>query len=306
MKNILIAGGTGFIGKNLVISLLKEGHKVSLLTRQHKQVEGVLMHHWEPDRGIISGDVIRNQDIIINLSGTNIAGALWTKKRKLKILNSRINSTRLLINTIRENNATPELFINASAIGYYGNRRGEVLTEGSPPGHGFMADVCRSWESELQPLMKLSIPCAILRFGLVLSRHEGIFPILILPLKFGMNVTIGKGQQMMSWVHLSDLINCMKLLIDRKLPGGIYNCVAPNALSLDEINRKILKFLRKKYISVRVPSYIPKIFLGEMSSLLIYSQHVVPGRMLDHNFRFNYMQLEEALDELLDAGLYKK
>jgi len=210
--------------------------------------------------------------------------------------------TRLLVRTITENKFTPKLFINASAIGYYGNRPGEDLTEESPVGTGFMSQVCKTWESELTPLNEHSIPYAILRLGLVLSQNDGIFPILIRPLKLRMNVAFGTGEQYMSWIHIHDLIECIGDLMNGKLAPGIYNCVAPYAVKQYEFNQAVKKLCGKWMVSFRIPANILNIMLGEMSALLTDDQHVLPTRLLAQNFRFQYTGLNDALRHLTDIA----
>jgi hypothetical protein len=302
MQNILIAGGTGFIGKSLLETFHSKGFKVSILSRQEIIPSKAFMYTWNPLAGVIPFEALANQDIIINLAGTSIAGGRWTAKRKESISNSRMLSTRLLVKTIRENKLAPKLFISASAIGYYGNRPDEDLTEESPAGTDFMSQVCKTWESELDPLNDLSIPYAILRLGLVLSQNGGIFPILIHPLNYGMNVALGTGRQYMSWIHIHDLVGCIGNLMNGKLNPGVYNCVAPGAVKQYEFNGAVQKLLKKRMVSFRISANILKIILGEMAALVTDDQHVLPTRLTAQNFRFQYPVLNDALCQLLSIG----
>jgi uncharacterized protein (TIGR01777 family) len=299
MKKILIAGGTGFIGKLLCHELKNQGYIVSILSRSNNIHVPYRIYQWKPSKNEMPLQSLVNEDIIINIAGTNIAGGRWTAKRKASILKSRIDSTRLLVSTIIENKLAPGLFINASAIGFYGNRPGEELTEDSEKGKDFLSNVCAAWERELIPLEEYGIPVAIMRFGLVLSNNGGIFPSLIRPVRLGLDVRFENGRQYLSWIHVDDLINCIIWLLKGKLHSGIYNCVAPQPVSQMQFNYIAGNILNKRTLAVKISKKLLKIILGEVSDLLLTDQYVIPIHLQEQYYTFIYNSINDALIALL-------
>jgi uncharacterized protein (TIGR01777 family) len=299
MGNILIAGGRGFIGRHLSRALANEGHRVSILSRRSLISLPVNTFQWDPLKGDLPVEALSGTDVIINLTGENIGRGRWTRKRKNAILNSRINSTRLLVKTICNNQLTLKLFINASAIGYYGNRPGEELDESSTAGNGFLSQVCYQWEQALEPLQQVAVPCAILRFGIVFSPDSGILNSLLLPLKWGFDVRFGSGRQYISWIHMDDLVQCFRELINGKLQTGICNCVSPHPVRQYEFNRIAKSVMHKKCIAMAIPEALLRIFIGESSGLLTDDQYILPARLARQGFIFKYPDLLQALNNLL-------
>jgi uncharacterized protein len=299
MKNILIAGGTGLIGQKLSTTLKLEGYHVSYLSHRKNESSNVYSYYWNPTEELLPLDALEHQDIIINLAGTSIAGGRWTKRRKESILKSRINSTRLLVNSIIENHLKPSLLINASAIGFYGSRPEEKLDENSSMGSDFLSLVCSRWEQELLPLIKADIPYAILRFGLVFSRSGGILPMLMRPLKMKMAICFGQGNHYFSWIHIHDLVRCIIWLIEGKLIPGIYNCVAPDPFRQNQFYDITSDILGKKMMKLKVPVKILNFFLGESSALLISDQYVMPDQLTEQGFIFDFPEIKVALYDLI-------
>ncbi len=299
MKNILIAGGSGFIGRFLIKRLNQEGFTVSILSRKEKNIPEVSNYSWNPLKGIIDKESLKNQHVIINLSGAGIADKLWTKKRKETIIRSRVESTSLLIETLEELNSKPELFINASAIGYYGHRPNEILTEQSERGTGFLSDVCFAWENALKPLVKLDIAMAIIRVGIVLGNTGGSLPKLLLPLKFGMNLIFGKGTQPISWIHIDDVLNIICHLINGELWPGIYNGAAPNPVDQITFNKILAQYSGKRTIKLRIPAWLMLFMMGELATVFLNHQQINPLQLTKQKFSFQYPQLSDALDNLM-------
>jgi uncharacterized protein (TIGR01777 family) len=298
-KKILIVGGSGFIGQYLFNYLTERGFHVSLLSRKRNENANYLEYFWDPSHGDIDPEALNEKDVIINLSGAGIAKQYWTGKRKEVIYRSRIDSTSFLIRSIISGNHVPSLFISTSAIGFYGNRPDELLNESSFPGSDFVSKVCLDWEAEVSKLYPYGTATAILRIGIVLGKEGGSLSKFVIPLKKGVNILFGNGEQIMSWIHIHDLANIYEQLILGRLKPAIYNAVSPNPIRQQNFNAAILRTLQKKAIKIKVPFTALRIFMGEMTSILVASQNIVPKNLLEHNFRFNYPDLHEALENLL-------
>jgi uncharacterized protein (TIGR01777 family) len=298
MKKILIAGGTGFIGKKLADMLYAEGHDVSLLSRNASKNNKYRTFGWDPTTGKIEKQVLQDKDIIINLAGSGIAKWPWTKKRKLSIYSSRILSTRLLVDTILNNNFKPNLFISTSAIGFYGNRPNEKISEISSVGEGFLSQVCQDWENEALRLKQKGIPVAILRLGIVLSDKGGSLPVLLIPFRYRLNVLFNRGLHTISWIHIDDLLHIFSGIVNQMLLPAFYNAVSPNSVSQKLLNEEICRTIGRKTITIRIPERFIKIVAGEMVSLITYDQNIAPNHLLAEDFTFKYPEISGALKNL--------
>ena len=296
---IVIAGGSGFIGRYISRYLSDMGCTVSLLSRKKDPCPDYACYYWNPAQGEIDQKALYKKDIIINLSGAGIADKLLTRKRKDIIYRSRIDSTALLVNTLTENNYSPLLFISASAIGYYGNRPEEQLSESSGPGKDFIADLCKEWEQEIMPLGEANIPTAILRIGIVLGKDGGSLSKLVFPLRFRMNVLFSKGLHSISWIHIHDLARIIEQLIRGRLKTGIYNTVSPNPVSQAEFNRTASKIFGKKPVDLNIPKALLKIILGDLTQVLTADQNVRPDNLICQEFEFNFPTIYTSLLDLL-------
>jgi uncharacterized protein (TIGR01777 family) len=254
-KSVLIAGGKGLIGSALANYLNNKGYSVSILSRSQEKTEKYNSFYWNPDKNIINLSALEGQDYIINLTGENIAAKYWTKNQKTKILASRINPLRLLNDSLRSIKHKPIKIISASAIGYYGNRPGETLSETSTYGDSFVSEVCRLWESEACMLPTETI---IIRIGIVLSKDGGYLSQMIKLLTKKLNIICGNGEQMLSWIHINDLVSGIHFLLKADTQKNIYNCVAPNPFSVLSVQNLLLNGLNTNAISVKVPKRIIK------------------------------------------------
>ncbi len=299
VKKILIAGGSGFIGQHLALHLTKKGYAVSLLGRKSSNPLQYNYYSWNPAQGSVDHEAIKGKDVIINLSGAGIADRLWTQKRKDFIYQSRIDSTSLLVNTIMEQGYSPTLFINASAIGYYGNRPHEQLTESSSPGTGFVADTCIDWENEAARLSHIGIPTAILRIGIVLGENGGSLSKLISPLRYGMNILFAHGHHMMSWIHIIDLVRIVEQLVAVNLHPDIYNAVTPNALPQKTFNSNVLNLLHKKAIKINIPNALLRLAIGDLATVITADLNIQPRNLLYQKFTFSFPDIQSSLAHLL-------
>src|SRR5688572_1789386 len=280
---IVIAGGTGFLGTRLGAALRGDGHTVAALTRQPRRDGDVA---WAPDRGEAPLDLIAGCDAVVNLAGESIAGARWTRARKTAIRASRVTATRVLADAIVRA-ARPPTFVSSSAIGIYGSRGDDPLTEDSPTGSDFLAAVCREWEDEARAAAART-RLVLLRTGLVLSRSGGALPQLALPFRLLIGGPVGSGRQYVSWIHVDDWVAMVRWAIATAAVSGPLNVTAPNPVTNGEMARALGKVLRRP-AAVRAPAFAVRLGLGEMGDALILSgQRVMPARARTLGFEFTH------------------
>ncbi|MFN4149572.1 MAG: TIGR01777 family oxidoreductase [Candidatus Sericytochromatia bacterium] len=297
---ILISGGTGLIGKELTKQLKNNGHEVVLLSR----TSGTGKVEWNPEQGKFDASFIKDFDAIVNLAGESIAGdnpiqGRWTPSRKEKILNSRIKATKLLSEAILNSDNPPKVFVSASAIGFYGDRSDEKLTEESSNGKGFLAEVCSAWEKESQ-ITKDKTRLVNARIGIVLSKDGGALASMLPPFKFGVGGILGNGKQYMSWISIEDAARAIIHAITNENVSGIMNVVSPNPVTNFDYT-KILGNVIKRPTIFPVPTFGIKILFGEMGEeLLLSSGRVIPQKLIDTGFKFKSEHLANALKIILN------
>jgi uncharacterized protein (TIGR01777 family) len=291
---ILISGSTGFIGTKLVSCLQSSGHEVTRLVR-HSGDAGLL---WNPYKNEVDISRLEGYDAFVHLSGESINGR-WTKSKKKKIMDSRVVSTRFLAECISKLKNPPKSFISASAIGYYGNRGDEELTESSSGGTGFLAEVCKAWEEGTKPIEEKGIRVVNIRTGLVLSPEGGALKQLLFPFKMGVGGVIGSGKQWWSWITLNDLLSIYQYSIENNEVKGVVNAAAPNSVTNKIFVKTLGKVLNRPTI-FPLPSFIVKLVFGEMGvELLLSGQHVIPAKLSESGFKFEQTELESALRIML-------
>lgn len=293
---IIIAGASGFVGRALVPLLRKNGNAVFKLTRKKTLLKDDEIS-WDPDSGQLDAASLEGADVIINLAGENIASR-WTKAKKKAILESRTAATRLLVEAIPLLRAPPHQLINASAIGYYGSRGNQVLTEETSDGQGFLANVCKEWEQAAKSGTKKDVKVAIVRIGIVLGKEGGALKSMLTPFKLGLGGIIGSGDQWMSWISLQDLAAIFTFIVEKGLDGTI-NAVAPNPVTNAQFTKTLGTALGRPTI-FPVPAFAARLLFGEMGDeLLLSSTRVAPERLLKAGFVFTTPRLEEALNQIL-------
>ena len=297
-KSILVAGSSGMIGTQLVAFLDTGGHEVwRLVRRQPKQ--GANEIRWDPSNGEIEASELEGFDVVIHLGGEGIGDKRWNKKRKKAIRDSRVNSTTLLSNTIASLEKKPEVFVLASAIGWYGNRGDEELTEKSASGKGFLPDVCNEWEAAAEAIEDAGIRTAYLRSGIVLAATGGALGKMLLPFKLGAGGPMGGGKQWMSWISLDDQIYAIHHLVLNEESSGAYNITAPNPERQKNFAKTLGKVLRRPAFAP-LPKFVIKIIFGEMGEkLTLDSQRVLPTRLQKEGYAFVHEDLESALRDSL-------
>lgn len=297
-KNILITGASGLIGTRLIKNLQEKGHQVSVLSRSPSNLKGVKAFKWDIENKTIDKNAFKGIDTIIHLAGAGIADKRWTRRRKQLIIDSRILSTRLLYNTIFETNSEIKTIISASAVGYYGDRGDEILTEESKNGTGFLAGCCNQWENAADTGIKYGIRVVKLRLGLVLSKQAGALSELEKPVSFFLGAPLGSGRQWMPWIHLTDLLAIIDLAIENPELKGAYNACGPMPVTNHEFTKLLAKKLFRPVWPFNIPAIFLKTLLGEMSSVVLISNRTVPQKLLDMGFRFRYPGLDDALSEI--------
>jgi uncharacterized protein (TIGR01777 family) len=298
-RSFLVTGATGFIGQRLVRALLRDGHRVAVLTRQPRQAAWLFDGRVECVASMAQLPSTRRFDVVINLAGARILGWRWSAKRRAVLRQSRIGLTDAVVRWIGAAEHKPALLLSASAIGYYGVQpRGDatVLTEQSGPQPMFMSDLCREWEQAAGGAAANGVRVACMRFGLVLGT-QGALPMMLLPVKLGLGGPLGGGTQWLSWIHVDDLIGAMAHLC-RSGGSGSYNFTAPESLTQAQFNRVAASVLHRPY-GMPTPGWPMRLALGEQADLLLEGQRVAPLRLLDSGFVFSHPQLRQALGNLL-------
>jgi uncharacterized protein (TIGR01777 family) len=295
---ILVTGSSGLVGSDLVPYLKKEGHEIKKLVRSAIVTEdGAIC--WDPQHCEVNPDDFEGYDVLINLAGENIASGRWTPEKKRKIKDSRVLGTHIICELLARLKDPPKLVINASAVGFYGNRDDELLHEGSSPGTGFLSEVCQEWEAATEPAEKRGIRVVKIRLGVVLSPKGGVLARLLTPFKWGVGGVVGSGKQYMSWIHIQDLAEAIEFIIDNETISGPVNLVAPEAVTNRKFTKTLGQVLHRPTI-FPLPAPIARLALGEMADeLLLSSTRVSPDVLLQHNFSFNYPTLKEALVNLI-------
>jgi len=291
---IVIAGGTGFIGEPLVRRLVTRGEDVTVLTRNPAKVTAGRGVQWDGrTQGAWSNDVA-NADVVINLAGENISEGRWTEERKRRLVDSRLNATNALVQALRGN----PTFINASAIGIYGDRGDETLDESSSRGSGFLAELVEKWEAaarEAESIARL----VIIRFGIVLAPDGGALKKLLLPFKLGVGGPIGNGGQWMSWVDRDDVLRLIEWAIDNASARGVYNATAPQPLRNRDLSRALGRALHRPAIFA-APAFGLRLMFGQMADeALLAGQRAIPRHALDDGFAFTRATLTDALAHML-------
>ena len=297
---ILLTGATGLIGSHLAELLESKGFEVAILTRGVGAGCKYDSYLWNPVTGTIDENAFKEVDYVVHLAGTNIMAKRWTDQRKAEIITSRTLSTKLLVKTIKTNKIPLKGFISASAIGYYGSFTSDKVFEEDSPAHSdFLSESCRLWEAASDSLNDLDIRKVHIRIGVVLAKQGGALEQLVRPVALGLGAALGSGKQYMPWVHIDDLSNMFLETIENSKLEGAYNGVAPESATNNAFTKQLAKTLNKPFWLPNVPSFIIKLLLGEMSTVVLDGSRVWAHKIISTGFRFKYNTLREALKDLL-------
>lgn len=299
---ILVSGSTGLVGSALVSSLTAAGHDVVRLVRSAAKGSSKELVHWDPAARYVEIDGLEGLDAVVHLAGENIAGGRWTPARKSAIRDSRVLGTRLLCETLAQVQTPPKTFVCASATGFYGDRGDEVLSESSPAGIGFLAEVCREWEAAVDPLRCKGTRLVNLRFGVILSTKGGALKQMLLPFKMGVGGILGNGRQYMSCLSLEDAVGIIRFSLENQSLQGPVNSVCPQPVTNLEFTKALGAVLHRPTL-LPLPAFAARIALGELAdALLLASTRVIPERLIGAGYAFRHPDVRSALEWALGTG----
>lgn len=294
--NILMTGSNGLVGSYLWPRFIANGHQVKRLVRREPASDNE--YYWDPDT-TLDATSLKGVDCVVHLAGESLAEGRWTAEKKARIRDSRVKGTQLLCETIADLPNAPKIFVCASAIGYYGDRGEEILTEESSAGTGFLPDVCKEWEEATNIAKQKGLRVANLRFGLILSSHGGALKKMLPPFRMGLGGKVGSGDQYYSWIAIDDVAGVIDQILKQETLEGPINIVSPNPVRNSEFTKALGKVLRRPTI-FPIPAFAARKAFGEMAdALLLASVRVHPEKLLSNNYIFRYPEIEGAFDHVI-------
>lgn len=301
-KKIIITGATGLIGKNISSELIKRGDEVVVFTRnvqdaKTKVPNASLYVKWDYNKTEEWKECVNNSFAVIHLAGANLFSRRWTEKYKKIITESRIKSTQNLIKAISEVDKKPEVFVCSSAVGYYGNSGDKTLTEDSASGNDFLAALCLKWDNAATEVENSGVRRVSIRSGIVLSKNEGIFKKILLVFRLFMGGVIGSGNQWIPWIHIKDIVNIYLFSLNNKIEGAV-NAVSPNPVRMKEFAEELGKALNRPAF-FKVPEFLLRIVLGETAEAALSSLRVMPQKLNNEDFKFEFNDFSSCLKDLL-------
>ena len=294
---ILITGGSGLVGRYLTSALLSKGYEVSHLSRKANQFGRVRVFRWDPEKQILDPVVFEGVDYIIHLAGANLGEKRWTIARKKEIIASRVDSAKLLLRIIEENQIKLKAFISASAIGYYGSVTADrIFKENDKPGEDFMGTSCRLWEEAADNFNKIGIRTVKIRSAIIL---ESALSKLLKPARFGIFPVLGSGKQYMPFIHIDDLVSIYLLAISDETIEGAYNAVSPQHVTQQEFMQSLARAMNKPFFHPPVPAFVLKLILGEMADVVLKGSRISCEKINSKNYSFDHSDLLNSLTELI-------
>ena len=304
-ETVLIAGGTGLIGSAIAKSLLEKNYEVIILTRdpgKYQSKENISYAKWDIENQFIDPVALTKADYIIHLAGANVGDKRWTAKRKKEIVDSRVKSGELIVKALSGNPTKVKAVVSASAIGWYGPdkfSKNEKFIESDPAYSDFLGQTCVQWEKSIEPVKQLNKRLVTLRTGIVLSNEGGAYPEFKKPLQFGVAAILSNGRQVVSWIHIDDLVRAYIYAIGNEKMNGVYNAVAPQPATNKQLTLEIASAAKRAfYIPIHVPAFVLKIVLGEMSIEVLKSATVSSKKLQEERFTFLYPSVQAAIRQL--------
>ena len=297
---IAVTGATGLIGAALCERLRQEGNDVLVITRRENSSSPFPVVHWNPERGELDTRSLEGVDAVVHLAGETIAER-WTPEKKERIRTSRVAGTRFLVDGLKRLSKRPSVLIGSSAVGFYGNRGDEELDEGSPPGTGFLPEICQAWEAEVARASELGMRAVRLRTGIVLSTKGGALAQMLLPFKLGLGGPVGSGRQWMSWIHIDDVVGGYHFALQHSDLSGAANLTAPQPVRNADFTRALGRALGRPAF-LPAPGFALKLIFGEMAQdLLLDGQRVLPRRLESAGYQFQHTGVDDALADAVSS-----
>ena len=299
---VLITGGSGLVGRALAANLARDGNEVIILSRRPERIiglpTGVSAKWWDGHTTEGWNSLVDGTDAIINLAGENISSGRWTKERKRRILESRLNAGRAVVQAFKASPRKPRVVIQASGVGYYGPCGDEEITEETPPGHDFLAKAAADWEASTASLEAPEVRRVVIRTGVVLSTEGGALPRMLLPFRLFAGGRLGSGRQWFPWIHIADEVGAIRFLIESETANGPFNLTAPAPLTNAEFSRLMGQRLRLPAF-MPTPGFTLRLLFGEMATVILDGQRAIPRRLLQLGFTFQFPEAGSALTDLL-------
>lgn len=304
---VIIAGGSGLIGRAIMRSLAKDGYEVVILSRNLGEVTGLpdkaRAVFWDGKSGGDWGGEFNGADVVINLSGASLAGdsplnMRWSEKRKKILWDSRVKSGNAISSAIESCERKPGLLIQSSAVGYYGPLDEEPVDEGHHAGNDYLAKLCQAWEQSSEKVEELGVRRVVIRTGVVLDNENIVMNYLKLPFLLFVGGPLGNGRQYFPWIHMADVVGAIRYLIDNKSASDAYNLTAPGTITNNELSKAMGKVLRRPAF-MRVPAFLMRLVFGEVSTVMLDGQNAVPARLKEFGYKFQFPTIKEALRDVL-------
>ena len=293
---ILIAGGTGFLGKALTVYLLDCGFEVNVLSRGRVSHSNIISYYqWDVENGFIDKEAFDGVNAIVNMTGTNMGEKRWTSKRKIEIVESRTKPIELLLSCIRRLGIRIDTFISSSAVGFYGAVTSQkIFVETDHSGNDFLASVCRQWEASALSFSDVAKRVVILRKGVVIGKDGGLYKKMVPFAQMGLNIAMGDGSQILPWIDIRDLVKLYYFILTDDRISGIFNAVSTQQITMNDFSRYMLASLNKKSILPNIPAFLVKLMTGDMSDMMLYGSRVSNQKIIDAGFKFDYPKLDNV------------
>lgn len=302
MKTILITGGSGMVGRRLSELLIEKGYKVIWLSRERYVKAQIPRYRWDYRKGEIDVEAVEQADIIVHLAGSNLGEGSWTRLKKQKIVESRVQTAKLLLETVKHMDKKPEAFISASAVGFYGQETGERIftEEDKPSSSDFLSRTCRKWEAEAFRFHEeLDIRTVVLRTAFVISKESEAFGKMVMPTRFGLGAPLGSGKQYLSWIHIDDLCRIYLKAVEEVSMQGVYNAVAPEFITNAGFMKTLAKEMKRPFFMPPLPAFLLRLFMGQAADMVLYGSPVSSQKIIDAGHQFAYPSVKEAIKDTL-------